>query len=86
MVTDFSQGTTYLISSTKMKENAKNVLESKNEKFLQESIYKSTTQHREILRNMICSKAFPSLSNVQSRKEQAQPFIEKLVELGTKEE
>ena len=86
MITDQLQGATYLISSNKMKNNAKNLADSENEAFLKNNIYKSSTSHREIIRNMLCDKSSPRLSNVQSRKEQVQPFIYKLVELGNKEE
>ena len=85
MITDQLQGATYLISSTKMKENAQNVADSKNETFLKNYIFKSATSYGEIIRNMLCDKSFPRLSNVRSRKDQVQPFINKLVELGTKE-
>ena len=86
MITDLLQGATYLISSSKMKENAQNVADTANETFFKNYVFKSATSYREIIKNMLCDKAFPRLSNVQSRKEQVQPFISKLVEMGTKEE
>ena len=86
MITDQLQGSTYLISSSKMKENAKNIADSGNETFLRNLIFKSATSYKEIIQNMLCDKSFPRLSNVRSRKEQVQPFISKLVELGNKDE
>lgn len=86
MITDLLQGATYLISSNKMKENAQNVADTASETFFKNYIFKSATSYREIIKNMLSDKTFPRLSNVQSRKEQVQPFISKLVEMGTKEE
>lgn len=82
MITDLSQGSTYLLISDKIKAKAENVLNSSKETFLNQQLYKSPNYHKSILTELVNGKNPPRLINVQSRKEQIQPFISKLIELA----
>lgn len=81
MITDLSQGSTYLLVSDKIKAKAENVLSSSKETFLNQQLYKSPNYHKNVLTELVNGKNPPRLINVQSRKEQIQPFISKLIEL-----
>ena len=80
MITDILQGATYLISSSKMKEHAKNALDSNNISLLYDSIGKNTPLNKEVLSEMHEDKTIPKLNNVDSRKEEIQPFISQLLD------
>ena len=80
MVTDMAQNLTYLISSDKAKNRAQKAKEDKNKTFTDRELYKSPTIYGEVINTMTHSKAFPRLVNVQSRKEQVQPFMNRLIE------
>lgn len=82
MVTDLSQSVTYLLSSDAIKEKSEVMLSSGKETFLNSQIYQSPSYHRNILTGLLNEKNPPRLTNVQSRKEQVQPFISKLIELS----
>lgn len=86
MITDLSQGSTYLLASNKIKICAKTVLDSSKETFLNGKIYKSSSTHKNILTGLLDEKNTPRIDNAQSRKEQIQPFISKLIELANGEE
>lgn len=85
MVTDLAQGATYLLASEKFKDCAKEVQKSNNESFLNTQIHKSPSDYKSIMSELIVDKNPPRLPNVQSRKEQIQPFVAKLIELANEE-
>lgn len=80
MVTDMSQGITYLISSTKLRDKARYLKNNADSNFLRTTINESTANYNNVLIMMSSEKTTPRLSNVQSRKEQVQPFIKKVIE------
>lgn len=85
MITDLAQGVTYLLASEKFKDCAKKVQELDNEAFLNTQIHKSPSDYKSIISDLIDDEAPPRLPNVQSRKEQIQPFVAKLIELAKEE-
>lgn len=86
MITDLSQGSTYLLASKKIKNCAKTVLSSNKDTFLNSLIYKSSSYYKTILTGLLDTNNPPRINNAQSRKEQIQPFISKLIELANGEE
>lgn len=82
MITDLAQSATYLLCSDKFKDNAKKVQNLNRESFLKSQIHKSPRSFGDIISELIIDKNPPRLPNVQSRKEQIQPFVAKLIELS----
>ncbi len=80
IVTDLSQSMSYLICSNNFVEKAKEVLKQNDEDFLNACINQSETTQLEALADMACEGSIPKLLNVQSRKEQVEPFIKKTIE------
>lgn len=83
MISDMAQNLTYLVSSDKTKIRAKKAQQDKNKTFIDRELYKSPTTYGEVINAMTHAKAFPRLVNVQSRKEQVQPFMNRLIEETT---
>ena len=80
MLTDMSQGSTYLIVSDSLKEKASKLLKENDKTFLENKIYKSPTTLEDVLQSLVANKKVARLINVQSRKEQVQPLIAKIIE------
>lgn len=80
MITDISQNATFLLVSNKLKELAQKAKETNDEHFLNKQIYQSTLSHKNALIALCNSKVILRMPNVQSRKEQIQPFISELIE------
>ncbi len=81
MITDCAQGSTYLLASDKIKTKAKNVLDSLSDTFENSSLYKSSINYKDIVEELAADKGAIRLINVQSRKEQIQPFISRFIDL-----
>lgn len=81
IITDSTQGMSYLLSSDKIKDKAKRVLGSLSETFSTFSIHKTSITYKGIIEELANDKGIPRLMNVRSRKEQIQPFISRLIDL-----
>ncbi|MBQ4646298.1 MAG: putative manganese-dependent inorganic diphosphatase [Candidatus Gastranaerophilales bacterium] len=82
MITDLSQNATFLLFSDKIREAVHKVKELNNEQFLSKQIYQSPLTYKNALIAMQNNRIILRIPNVQSRKEQIQPFISQLVELA----
>ncbi|MBQ2984656.1 MAG: putative manganese-dependent inorganic diphosphatase [Candidatus Gastranaerophilales bacterium] len=81
IITDLSQSVSYLICSNNFIEKAKEVLEQNDEEFLDTCINQSETTQLEALVDITHESLIPKLINVQSRKEQVEPFVKKIIEI-----
>lgn len=81
MITDCAQGITYLLSSDKIKTKAKKAATNLSDTFANHSLYKSGISYGEIIEGLASEKGILRLIAVQSRKEQIQPFISRLIDL-----
>ena len=82
MVTDLSQNATFLLISDKLRETAKQAKELFSEEELNKHIYQSATTYKNAISGLQNNKITLRLPNVQSRKEQIQPFVAKLIEVA----
>lgn len=78
MLTDSAQGVSYLICSNRMKNKMTKVYDVANETILDKKIFKSNTTYGDILKK-VSNDITPRLANVQSRKEQVQPFVSETI-------
>ena len=81
MITDCAQGITDLLSSDKIKTKAKKSAANLSDTFANHSLYKSGISYGEIIEGLASEKGILRLIAVQSRKEQIQPFISRLIDL-----
>lgn len=79
-VTDLSQSMTYLICSEKFISRAQNALIEQDMDFLNSEINHSKIQNAQALLEITSSDAMAKMPDVQSRKEQIEPFARKLIE------
>ena len=82
MVTDISQGSSYILVSNKIRQQVAKAKENADDKFLSKKVYKSPTTYKEVIVALENKKFTLRLPNVQSRKEQVQPFIAELIEMA----
>lgn len=80
MLTDLSQNATFLLVSDKIRETAQKAKESANDKVLNKTIYQSDVSYVNAMMGLQNNKITLRLPNVQSRKEQVQPFIAEMFE------
>ena len=74
MITDSSQGVSYLVCSQKMKNKMTKLFDVANESVLDKKLYKTDATYGEIYKK-VSDDVVPRISNLQSRKEQVQPFV-----------
>ena len=80
MLTDLSQNATFLLVSDKMRENAQKAKDIISDKIANKTIYQSDVSYVNAIMGLQNNKITLRLPNVQSRKEQVQPFIAELIE------
>ena len=80
MLTDLSQNATFLLVSDKIRETAQKAKETANDKVLNKTIYQSDVSYVNAMMGLQNNKITLRLPNVQSRKEQVQPFIAEMIE------
>jgi len=83
MLTDLSQNATFLLVSDKMRENAQKAKGIIGDKIANKTIYQSDVSYVNAIMGLQNNKITLRLPNVQSRKEQVQPFIAELIEQVT---
>ncbi len=80
MLTDLSQNATFLLVSDKMRENAQKAKDIISDKIANKTIYQSDVSYVNAITGLQNNKITLRLPNVQSRKEQVQPFIAEMIE------
>ncbi|MBQ9150232.1 putative manganese-dependent inorganic diphosphatase [bacterium] len=80
MLTDLSQNATFLLVSDKMRENAQKAKDIISDKIANKTIYQSDVSYVNAIMGLQNNKITLRLPNVQSRKEQVQPFIAEMIE------
>lgn len=80
MITDVSQNATFLLISNKLRQKIEAKLSTFSEQFLNKTIHQSSMIYKNAINALSNDRAVLRLSNVQSRKEQIQPFLAELIE------
>lgn len=80
MITDISQNATFLLISNKLRQKIEDKFSTFSEQFLNKTVHKSPMIYKNALSALSNDKIVLRLSNVQSRKEQIQPFLCELIE------
>lgn len=80
MITDVSQNATFLLISNKLRQKIEDKISTFSEQFLNKTIHQSSMIYKNALNALSNDKTVLRLSNVQSRKEQIQPFLAELIE------